>query len=90
MKYPEHQKLKAVKDKSQAIGEFLDWLSEQGIYLCKLQQEEYMPHYYRINGLLAEYFGIDENKLEAEKRTMLEECRTRIIPSAETTSTNTA
>jgi hypothetical protein len=25
--------------------------------------------------LMAEYFGIDQNKLEAEKRAMLEECR---------------
>jgi hypothetical protein len=25
-KYPEHQKLQAVKDKSQAIGEFIEWL----------------------------------------------------------------
>ena len=26
--YPEHEKMKAVKDKSQTIGEFLDWLKD--------------------------------------------------------------
>lgn len=34
--YPEHEKLAKVKDRSQAIGEFLDWLmNEQGAFLCK-------------------------------------------------------
>lgn len=30
-KYPEHDKLNAVKDKSQIIGEFLDWLPRYGV-----------------------------------------------------------
>lgn len=29
--YPEHDKLRAIRDKSQAIGEFLDWLEEGGL-----------------------------------------------------------
>lgn len=28
--YPEHEKLRAIQDKSQAIGEFLDWLQDGG------------------------------------------------------------
>ena len=27
--YPEHEKLQAVNEKSQAIGEFLDWLRDE-------------------------------------------------------------
>lgn len=35
MKYPEHEKLKAVKEKSQAIGEFMDWVeNEHRAVLC--------------------------------------------------------
>jgi hypothetical protein len=37
MKYPEHDKLTAVADESQAIGEFLDYgLAQQGLYLEEL------------------------------------------------------
>ena len=33
--YPEHEKLSAVREHSQAIGEFLEWLSQaEGISLC--------------------------------------------------------
>jgi hypothetical protein len=34
-KYPEHNKLSLVKDQSQAIGAFLDWLLEKGVILSK-------------------------------------------------------
>ena len=33
--FPEHLKLDAVKDKSQAIGEFLEWLQANGVQLCR-------------------------------------------------------
>jgi hypothetical protein len=36
--YPEHDKLQAVKDKSQAIGAFLEWLGEQGLELCRMHK----------------------------------------------------
>lgn len=32
MRYPEHEKMKAIKDKSQAIGEFLEWLDTEKNY----------------------------------------------------------
>lgn len=35
VKYPEHQKLRAVVDKSQCVHDFLEWLQEQGIVLAK-------------------------------------------------------
>lgn len=73
---PEHRKLKAVSGKSQIIGEFLDWLEhEDGATICKLRDEDYCPTYEKIEDLLARYFDIDQNKLEAEKRRMLRDLR---------------
>ena len=34
VQYPEHERLSKVKDRSQAIGEFLEWLQEQRVTLC--------------------------------------------------------
>ena len=88
--YPEHQKLKAVKSRSQAIGEFLDWLSnekdtvmasrhehsegcldEDGRIRCGCGRGDYLPTRATIQSLLAEFFEIDEEKLETEKLAML-------------------
>lgn len=33
--YPEHQRLSAIADESQVIGEFLDWLPTIGVVLCE-------------------------------------------------------
>src|SRR6266516_6765252 len=113
MTYPEHEKLKAVKDASQAIGEFIEWLGENGYHICERQDTDgpvekvinvprsdskrsdrlgesfcrlleavadnaciYWPTTKRLpNALLAEYFGINERKLDDEKRAMLDEFR---------------
>jgi hypothetical protein len=74
--WPEHEKLHKVVDKSQAIGEFLDWCAaEKGIVL--VNQDDYrregIPVSFRP--LLAEFFNIDEKALEAEKVAMLEQMR---------------
>jgi len=74
--YPEHEKLTKVADKSQAIGEFLEWCSaEKGISLANYSdyREDGMPVPFRP--LLAEFFEIDENVLEQEKRAMLDAMR---------------
>jgi hypothetical protein len=79
--YPEHDKLSAVKDKSQAIGEFLEWLDyEKNYSVCSLTEGrngdgEYSPIFTSTEKLLAEFFNIDLNKLEQEKRKMLNELR---------------
>lgn len=115
--FPEHDRLHAVVDQSQAIGEFLDWMLTEGWQIEKHEQvtaEERCPgsgpyecregkrlnFYGNVLGicrycggtgkvemthtavrplddativrLLASYFEIDQNKLEAEKRAMLE------------------
>jgi hypothetical protein len=79
--YPEHDKLSAVKDKSQTIGEFLEWLDyEKNYSVCSLTEGrngggEYSPIFTSTEKLLAEFFNIDLNKLEKEKRKMLDELR---------------
>lgn len=76
--YPEHEKLKSVAEKSQTCGEFLDWLSnETGLVLCEFDDESQrsFPTFRSTKSLLAEFFGIDQQKLEAEKVAMLDELR---------------
>jgi hypothetical protein len=102
-KYPELDKIHAVSDDSQKIGEFLEWLQSEGYSLGKYVEHEHdldcwewtnlggrrMKQYVcgysegtnfvriplRINDLLAEYFGIDENKAEQERRAILNKLR---------------
>lgn len=71
--YPEHEKLEKISDKSQACGEFLDWLSSEGISLCSWHErdEQYYQDPRTITDLLADYFDIDLDKIENEKRDML-------------------
>ena len=90
--YPEHEKLAAIKDQSQAIGEFIDWCtSTHGVSLAEWEpaqvrttrghfghrriERRMHPTTHRLANLLAEFFGIDNQKLEAEKRAMLDEMR---------------
>ena len=112
MGYPEHEKLHAVRDKSQACGEFLEWLRSRyalavwhqhtpGCYeivtrqeradelafgrvpwgqdptekipvrRCGLTEDMLCHRSPRTSALLAEFYGINEDALEAEKRSML-------------------
>ena len=103
--YPEHEKLQKVKDQSQTIGAFLEWLNEREMHLCKYYKERgglfinsktgkpthmfdnnaidnpdhlsegYYPEMVTIENLLSEYFEIDLNILEQEKRQMLDNLR---------------
>lgn len=71
--FPEHDKLHQVKDQSQQIGEFLDWLHTKGIVLAQYPKDRVWPRPYTgtIERLLAEYFEVDLRKLEEEKLAML-------------------
>ncbi|TXH19655.1 MAG: hypothetical protein E6R03_00270 [Hyphomicrobiaceae bacterium] len=77
MKYQQHEKLNTVKDQSQAIGDFLEWLhSEKGIILASYGNSDsnlLTPDGTAKERLIAEYFEIDLDALEAEKRAMLAE-----------------
>lgn len=75
MRYPEHEKMKAVKPQSQAIGEFILWAQEQGLLLCKAGERGWWPTHESIEQILARHFDIDLGKIEAEKQHMLEEIR---------------
>lgn len=81
-RYPEHEKLRAIADRSQVCGEFLDWLQhEKGYRLTervKLNDRtrgdvEVMRS---TEDLLGEFFCIDRDKLAAEKDLMVERMRT--------------
>lgn len=80
MTYPEHEKMKLISDKSNAIGEFVDqFLPKKGIYLCE-SFEGGFDNGYRVNRtpiikLLAEFFKIDLSKIEEEKQHMLNQHR---------------
>jgi hypothetical protein len=76
--YPEHDKLHEIADASQTIGEFLDYgLGEQGLVLCDDDGEggRLWPTSKSIQSILAEHFGIDQDKINAEKEQMLERIR---------------
>jgi hypothetical protein len=73
--YAEHEKLTVVREESQKLGEFLSWLNDQGVTLCKLDGDEFLPWGNRIEVILALYFGVDLDKLEQEKLAMLDEMR---------------
>lgn len=81
--YPEHHKLGAISDKSQAIYDFLEWVrGEHGLLLASyatssspLEQGRLFPSQHSVRRLLAEFFEIDEEKIEQEKRAMLEGLR---------------
>ena len=81
--YPEHEKLLRIKDQSQAIGEFVEWLdAEKDIFLCGVDRtkiwnltDDYTPCRTSLTELLAEHFGIDLTVIEAEKRAILDEQR---------------
>jgi hypothetical protein len=90
--YPEHDKLAAVKDDTQAAGTFVEWLGTQGVFLAKtymfdaddcVTEDEAEKCYERtfpvtksLVTLLAEWTGVDQDRLEAEKRAMLAAIRT--------------
>lgn len=79
-KYPECDKLAAVELQSRTIRDFLAWLRRtKEVSLCNLvdgeDEMEYEPIYIGTEQLLAEYFHVNLNKVEKERRQMLDELR---------------
>ncbi len=77
-KTPELDKQLAVQDKSQPIGEFLDWLtSRKGYTVCFYKGgeswREFLPVNKTTETLLAEFFDIDLKKCEQERQALLAE-----------------
>lgn len=74
--YPECEKMIKVKEESQNIGEFIDWLYTRYMHIAFYDEEGNLhPALISTEKLLAEYFNIDLDKVEKEKRQMLEELR---------------
>lgn len=88
--YPEHDKVKALNGHNQTAGEFLDWLTdERGFTLCEWREcrhadlknniefeaSGFFPNNKSTDSLLAEFFKIDQRKMEAENREILSDFR---------------
>ena len=67
----------SVQQSSQAIGEFVEWLSENGMAVCKpvdgLRDVIYLPINESLEQLIARHFGVDLNAVERERRAVLYE-----------------
>lgn len=76
-KYPEHAKLGAIAVESQKLGEFLEWLQMNKYLICTYVpgSDHPVPVNKTIYTLLAEYYGINLRKLDAEKMHMLDVIR---------------
>lgn len=84
---PELDKMGQFTDRSQAIGEFLEWLLEERDLMFARWPEEGeesewaldspIPECLNINELLAEYFEIDLKKVEEERCAILAYLRTK-------------
>lgn len=74
---PELDRQKEARDEghSEAIGAFMEWLGEQCYHICTSDGDNFYPTGWSINTLLAAYFKIDLNKVEQERRALLEYVR---------------
>lgn len=82
----ELKKISAVKEKSQAIGEFLEWARSEGFFLASWQHfgnpepegyDRLVASNKTTNQWLAEFFEIDLKKAEEERQALLDEIRNR-------------
>lgn len=71
--YPEHEKLKAVKDMTQFVHDFLEFCEEKGVSLVR--DGEIPVSRQRFDDLLFEFIEVDPKELEHEKRLMLRNLR---------------
>ena len=74
---PECDKLLSVKEDSQTIGFFLEWLESKGWSLIQWGNSPYILNETSIEKILADYFGIDLNKVHAEQTAVLEYIRSK-------------
>ncbi len=78
--FPVHERLIEVKEGSQAIGDFLTWCCEEGMWLAKypkkhdaLSHDTLRPVPNSITDLIAEFYEIDLKELENEKLEILDQ-----------------
>lgn len=79
--YPECDKMSEVRDESQSIGAFVEWVGEQGWEIIDRAESDKhgFPVHIRLSTeeLLAKYFDIDLALVDKEKRAMLESLNTK-------------
>lgn len=74
--FPECKKFSGLAQTMAIEREFLEWLSEQGYHLAKYNDEdELFPCYESEWKLLYRYHEIDEQKLEKERRELIQQMR---------------
>jgi hypothetical protein len=83
---PELEKMKTISIKSQVIGEFIDWLGTEQMCVAQWGADdplypELHPVRLSIEKLLAKYFSIDLNKVDKEKRALLDYVRSLNEPT---------
>lgn len=74
---PECEKLASVSEDSNKIGDFLEWLSAQQVSFASWNNESERWELHPLdslstNQLLAQYYEIDLDKVEKERRALLE------------------
>lgn len=82
---PELDKQHAVIESGAAgtLGDFYDWLGENGYVIAKYvtyegwREKQLAPAHAQPEQLLADFFGIDRDKIESERRAILEELRSK-------------
>lgn len=80
----EVEKMVAVQEKSKLLSQFIDWLEEEGFSICRWQNVTryspdlgdyspagYLPKRKSNEHLLADFFGIDLEKVEEERLEIL-------------------
>lgn len=79
---PELDRMRGVRDEAATISEFLDWLGSENLSICSLVKNRANPsdsYYAPISTsnekLLAAFFEIDLDKIEKERRLLLEQIR---------------
>lgn len=75
--YPENARLGEVSSFSQEIGQFLDWLEyeKEITFVVVDDRGRYIPKSLDRTKILAEFYEIDLEKIESEKRAMLDSMR---------------
>jgi hypothetical protein len=71
---PNLDKALEIKERSQAIGEFLEWCHEKGWWLAEFPKErDYMLPIKEnnIQKILAEFFGLDYEAMSREQEAVL-------------------
>jgi hypothetical protein len=73
--FPNLEKMQAMQAKSQPIGEFIDWLGQNGMAICTSdggpRGDRFTPVMASTEELLARHFNVDLKAAEKERRAVL-------------------